>query len=356
MVFSELLLALPYKLAYNIAKSLRKSKNIHFYAADELDYIVFRNVNRKLSDVKIVAGNRKLAKLLRSKYGVDALLYPTFPDIIIMARHSLHKYPEKSILKIGMRHGPYHFKNFIGAEKYNRFDLFLLTSEIEVEQAKRIGITNSVAGGFPKSDDLFDENIISNSSRLKNEIFGNDKPTVLFSSTWDKSGISGVNIWYEQIESLANEFNVLVTLHPWTSKEIVTKVRATQGVYFIEGSDINPYLLMADCLVGDTSSIIAEYMLLDRPIITFEIPAKGRLSTEIVEMLEKVSFRISSADELHITIKLALESLSLHSSERHKAVEVMFAKGLGNHAEKASELIVEFAMKNGISITKGNKL
>lgn len=350
MVFSELFLALPYRLIWNLVHIFQRQKSVHFYAAEELDYVVFKNVHKLIPKVQIVASNKNLISILKNNYNIESLLYPTFPDLILMARHSLHKYPTNKILKIGMRHGPYHFKDFIGPEKYNRFDLFLLTSESEVKEARDIGIVKSISGGFPKSDDLYDPKKMIEAEIIKNEIFPNNKKTILFSSTWDKSGISSVNYWASELNRFTEKYNVLVTVHSWTNKDLIRKIKQTKLVYFIDSKDLNLYLHMTDCLISDTSSLIAEFMLLDRPIITFEIPAQKRLSENIVKMLEQTTYRIKQLDELSLTLETAFGSYIKNSEIRYKFIELMFNKNLGKHSLIASNIIKEFANENKILI------
>lgn len=342
MVFSELLLKLPYSIAWHFASMFRSKRSIAFYAHEELDYEIFKNVHIKLPQVKIIASNRKLADLLAGKYHIEAEVYPAFPDVVIMARHSIHKFPIQKIKKIGMRHGPYHFKNFIAADKYNRFDLFLFTSEIEAKQAEEFGIKVADCGGFPKCDSLLDENLRKKSAEKKSKLFSDDKPTLLFSSTWDKSGISGVNFWFDRISELSTEYNILVTLHPWIDKKYVEAIKSNKDIKFVESTELYEYMLMSDILIADTSSIIAEYMLLRRPIITFKIEPKGRLSQEIADMLSRSTFRVSDFDELKETIKDAYRSPSKHSEEVDECLKIMFAKDLGEHSKLASEKILNY--------------
>ncbi len=353
MVLSELFIKLPYGIAWHIAKLFRKKPIVCFYAHEELDYEVFKNLHKLLPFIEIIAANSKLARKLYNKYEITAKPYPHFPDVLIMARHSLHKFPMANIKKIGMRHGPYHFKNFISAEKYNKFDMFLFTSEREVEEAKALGIRVAECGGFPKSDSLFDSELKSQAISEKEKIFGNSKPTLLFSSTWYKSGLSGVSYWYERVSELSDSYNILVTLHPWTDKKYVEAIQSISSVKFVDSSELYLYMLMSDLLIADTSSIIAEFMLLRRPIITFKIPPKGRLSQEIANMLELSTFRVSNFDELSKTIKLALESPFTFSDEVEKYLKIMFADGYGHHSEVASAKILDYLHSIGFELQSG---
>lgn len=348
MVFSYYLIKYPYKLVWKTIQKFRIKKKIHFFVADEMDYIVFRNVHKFLPKVRLVAATPKIRKILQDKYAVKSQLYPSFPNAIIMARHSLHKYPEEKIIKIGMRHGPYHFKQFIGSAKYNRFDLFFMTSEKEVDESNEFGIVSAENGGYPKCDSLFDSERIKHTQVLKQKLFKSSKPTILFSSTWDKSKISAIDYWYNSLERFTQKFNVLVTVHPWTKQKYIDIIKKTENIIFIDTPDLTEYLLMADILISDTSSIIAEFMVLDKPIITFRVPVQGRLTDDIYQMIEDSTYRVDSLDEMDDIISMALQNPKYHSFQRIQYVNRMFAPDLGNHSILMARKIRDFLKTKGI--------
>lgn len=349
MVFSEILLKLPYCIIWYLKTKIKNKKTVAFYCHEVLDYEIFRNVHKFLPQISIIAKNQEIANTLSKRYRVKCKIYPAFPDVILMARHSLHLFPCKKIIKIGMRHGAYHFKNFISADKYNRFDLFFFTSQKEVEEAKTIGINNGSWGGFPKCDRLFDKDFTDEITKFKEENFDPSKKSLLFSSTWDGSGLSGVDFWYDKLHEIADKYNIFVTLHPWVAKNKVEKIKATNNVYFIENyDDIYKYILIADAFVADTSSIIAELMLTGKPIITFRLPQGGRLTKEIYDLLEKYTIRVNNFQELKEEIsKLEVNKREIDYSE---CLELFFSDGIGRHGQMMAKKITEFLFKKGIKL------
>ncbi len=349
MVFSEILLKIPYSLVWKIFNIFRKDQLIAFYCHELLDYEIFRNVHKLLPKVQVIAKNKKLSNELKAKYNINCLNYPAFPDVVIMARHSLHLFPTPNIIKIGLRHGAYHFKQFISAEKYNKFDLFLFTSISEVEQATKLGIKNAEYGGFPKCDTLFDGTTKNAAYKLKQMLAYPGKPTILFSSTWDKSGIAGVHFWYDRLEELSKKYNVVVTLHPWVSKSIVDRIRNTKNVRLISNDEIYQYMLISDAFVADVSSIIAEFMLVGKPIFTFKIPIKGRLSEEIYDLLEKYTIRISNFDEFNKEISKVLQDKT-KKWDYEDCLNLFFSGNLGQHSQIMADKIKDFLLTKGIEI------
>lgn len=349
MVFSELLLAIPYKIVNSIKSLIIQEKFVYFYIENMHDYFVMKNIIPHFPNAKIGVKNKSL-QIELAKFGINSEKYPIFPSAVIMARHALHKFPDSNILKIGMRHGPYHFKDFISPKKYNKFDLFLFTSETEAREAAEIGINCGAIGGYSKLDEMYLESNLLMSQNLKKHIFNNSKPTILFSATWEKSGLSAVDKWFDKLEQLTDKYNVLVTLHAWCSDEIKSKIKNTQGVYFIDSYDNHLFLLMADVMIADTSSIIGEFNTLNKPIITFKIPQKGRLPQQIVSMLDEMTYRIEKFEDLIPMIDYALHNSIKLAQKRKYYNGVMLHQPLGNHAKKASDIINETLRKSGFVV------
>jgi len=343
MVFSYYLWKIPYSIIWEIKNFIKKNEDVVFYCADELDWIVFRNVHKYLNDVNIVAKNRKV-QLDLQKLGIKSSLMPAFPKTVIMARHALHKFPYKKIRKIGMRHGPYHFKKMISKDKYNAFDMYFFTSSKELEIAEKLGITSGAIGGFPKLDQAFDGSITDDNIRKLKQKINIDpaKKTILFSTTWEKSGMSAGEKWYARLDELTSSYNILVTLHPWVSKIIRQKIENTPNVFLIKTPEILPYLILSDIMVSDTSSIIAEFCALNKPIITFKIQDSHRLTEEIKNMLREISEQINTFDELKSILSKVLKNPSKKQEQRQIYNTIMFDKLDGKTSERIVESIIKY--------------
>ena len=131
-----------------------------------------------------------------------------------------------------MRHGPYHFKRMTKAANYNQFDLFMFSSSKDLEMAVDIGVKVGKAIGFPRLDPALDgsigpEDIASLSSTLN---LKPGLPTLLFTATWSKSGMSAVDKWYDRLDAFTSQYNVLVTLHPWTESKYRDAIYSTEGL------------------------------------------------------------------------------------------------------------------------------
>jgi|VirMetMinimDraft_7_1064189.scaffolds.fasta_scaffold14429_2 CDP-glycerol glycerophosphotransferase (TagB/SpsB family) len=326
MVLSYYLLKIPYTIVWEVRNILGLNKDIMLYCANALDYQIFSSVQKHiLNNVKVIAKDKKAQQELE-EIGVESVLYPAFPKGVIMCRQAGYKFPASRMIKVGMRHGAYTFKPFANTKGYNLLDYFYMTSNREVERAKDKGINCGLAIGFPKLDPFFDGSITS--GRV-NEIradagIDNARPTILFTATWNDSGISAVNIWFDKLASLTKKYNLLVTVHPWTSTEIKHKIATTKGVYLIKTVDVVPYIKVADICIGDTSSILAECCALDKPIITFKVADGKRTDKEVKQLISEFTTQINSLDELDKNIELLLTNPDMKKVQRANANKVMF--------------------------------
>ncbi|PID29638.1 MAG: hypothetical protein CR982_02315 [Candidatus Cloacimonadota bacterium] len=336
------LIMIPYKFIWKLLSLFNRTSGIDFLCGNIVDYFCFRPVHKLMPKVRIVARNRRVQKDLKS-IGIDSVLYPTFPKVIIIARHLTRKFPVKEIVKIGMRHGAYHFKDFVSKDKYNAFDSFFVTSKKEVEIAKTKSITSCKAIGFPKIDPMFNGEIGADLllKTKKSLNIDDSKPIILFTATWNKSSYSAINRWYDKLDQLTEKYNILVTVHQWTTKEVKDKVIATKGIKYLSDKDILKYLMIADLMVGDTSSIIAEFCSLDKPIITFELPEYKRFTSEIITMLKEISFRVETFDQLLETLPIALKERGKHKKFREKYNKIMFDDLDGRASERARDQILK---------------
>ncbi len=81
-----------------------------------------------------------------------------------------------------------------------------------------------------------------------------------------------------------------------------------KNIIFIEEMDATKYLMIADVLIGDYSSIIGEFCAFNKPIITFKVPDSDRTIPEIQTLLKNISIQINNFDELENAIKFSLEN------------------------------------------------
>ncbi len=340
MKVSEYFLTFPYYVTWHTQKLFKAgAPTIDFYIGEVMDYYVMLGVIKRMPQARIVAKNFKVRRELKEK-NIDSILWPTFPDVVIMARHALHEYPIKNVLKIGMNHGPYIFKDMIKAKKYNAFRYFFMSSQEEVDLGVKAGVVSGVTVGYPKLDPAFNGDITPGQLRNLGTQLKLDpsKKNILFSATWDKSGMSAIHMWYNRLEPLKERYNILVTLHPFMSESYRKAIEANKSVVYIKDANNIPYLMLADVLVSDTSSIIAEFCSLDKPIVTFKVNTGKRLKKEIVDLISSVSISIESFGQLEPALEEALTNDRLQP-QRAIANQRFFSSLDGKASERAAKMI-----------------
>ncbi len=104
----------------------------------------------------------------------------------------------------------------------------------------------------------------------------NASKVLLYAPTFSPKLTSAPHL-VEQIKSLAKnypDYLILLKFHPLMAEnwlEVYRKLaQETPNIIFETEKNIIKFLLMADIMISDTSSVIYEFLLLDKPVITFK--------------------------------------------------------------------------------------
>lgn len=330
----------PYKLGWYIAKLFNKNRKLVFYCGDPLDYEMFLPIKKHLPKIEFVAKNNKTRKYFNSKK-VEYLRMPVFPQAVIMARHSPYKFPVNQIIKIGFDHGLYQFKRWTAPENYNRFDKYFVSSQEQVQTAINLGITTTEAIGYPKLDKAFNgtynESYLDSVKTSLN--INRDKKTIIFTSTWDVSGLSALDRWIDRVNELTEDYNLLLTVHTWTDQRKIEKLKSIKQAIFLDEYDVTPFIMISDVFIGDYNSLIGEASALDKPIITFRVPKSNRSINAIREMIKSISIQIDQFDEIKDAITRSIENPNEKKLQRTDANNLMFLALDGQAGKRAADSI-----------------
>ncbi|VAW63384.1 Putative glycerophosphate (or ribitol phosphate) transferase relatede to lipopolysaccharide core biosynthesis [hydrothermal vent metagenome] len=140
--------------------------------------------------------------------------------------------------------------------------------------------------GWPKLDPLFNPDLcdLSPYDDFKSTV-APDKPVVFYASTFSPS-LTSAPYLIETIRALSksSRWYWLVTLHPKMPDDIVAQYKAMEGdnFTFVDSHyDVLPLLKAADVMLCDTSSIALEYLLLNKPLVTFKAKVPGNYAINI---------------------------------------------------------------------------
>jgi CDP-glycerol glycerophosphotransferase (TagB/SpsB family) len=122
--------------------------------------------------------------------------------------------------------------------------------------------------GWPKLDPLFGDD----GGAAQALCPADGRPVVLFGSTFTERLSSAPHLHAEIARLIAGgEWYWLLTLHPKSDPALFERYRALQGANarFVDSDRIVPLLRAADVLVSDTSSIVSEFVVQEKPVVTF---------------------------------------------------------------------------------------
>jgi hypothetical protein len=148
--------------------------------------------------------------------------------------------------------------------------------------------------GWPALDPLFDLSGVEKKN----------KPTVLMCSTFSRALTCAPHL-FDTVKKLSEtgKWHWLVQFHPKMSVDIVEKYKSIQSenLTFIETDNVIPLLQQADVMVCDTSSVLMMFLMLNKPVVTFNniSPKEYMVNILDVNKLEaSIEYALAYPDEL----------------------------------------------------------
>lgn len=147
---------------------------------------------------------------------------------------------------------------------------------------RKYGFFKVYETGWCKADSLIKE---------RASVPRNIRPVILYSTTFTKS-ITSASHLFDAIQKLAymKEWDWILSFHPkFSDSEVLKKYRELArncpNVIFHEGGVVDAALLnRADVLLSDASSIIVEFMMLDKPVVTYRNTTPGSHLLNVTEV------------------------------------------------------------------------
>ncbi|MBE0507366.1 MAG: CDP-glycerol glycerophosphotransferase family protein [Marinospirillum sp.] len=191
------------------------------------------------------------------------------------------------------------------------FDLYCTHAARDTEKftelAAQYGTFAVAKTGWPKLDAL-----MGFAGQSKPSVRGADIPTVFFASTFSPS-ITAAPVLVDAIKKLVEtgRWRFKVTLHPKMDEVTMAQYRSISlpGYEFIEPeNDLFASMAEADLMLCDTSSIMYEFMFLDKPVVTYrtrnpgsfllDIDDTANLETAMQQALKQPVQQLKAAREL----------------------------------------------------------
>ncbi len=135
--------------------------------------------------------------------------------------------------------------------------------------------------GWPKLDIYYKKHESFNAEKQHLIDTHKSKKIILYAPTFSPK-LTSAPFLIEEIKDLAKnkEYLVLLKFHPLMDKKWIFEyeqlANTTENIIFLKDKDITKFLIISDLIVSDTSSVVYEFLLLNKPVITF-----NSISTQI---------------------------------------------------------------------------
>lgn len=206
------------------------------------------------------------------------------------------------------------FHGFAGEKKghfriRHYFDLYLtqgpyFTNRFN-ELKEKHGNFEVVQTGWPKLDSYGLNKTVYESEKKELLKKYDTSKIILYAPTFSPS-LTSATVLLEDIEKVATEtgFLILVKFHDLMSVSLINTYKSLdkkhKNIVFVEEKNIIKFLLLADLLISDTSSVIYEFLLLNKPVISFKtisqnirwdnLTEKGELTKSVFKNLKEDQF------------------------------------------------------------------
>ena len=335
-----------------------------FYIGQNYSFEILRPLQQE-----ILARDGKVAWFIegdevdKTKFHSNELVLASVPEIIDFAPIAVFV-PGNTVprfipgLKVEIFHG-FEWKKKGHYRIRDCFDLYctqgpLFTEEFnkirEKAKSKHFEVKET---GWPKIDTLFKAPAYEWQSKR-------DVPTLLYAPTFSPAFTSAPDL-YDEIKRLAldTKWQWLIKFHPKMPLEWIEKFRelSSDNIHIVDIESLASILQAADVIISDTSSIITEFALLNRPIVTYRnsVPEPHLIDIQQAQELEKAIEEAlePSAERMQ---KIQANVATLHpyrdggsSARLLDATSALITKGLSHLDKKPSNFIRELKMRIKLS-------
>lgn len=225
-------------------------------------------------------------------------------------------------LKVQIFHG-------LGEEKRGHyringlFDLYCTPGPAMTEKFEKLALKHRnflvKETGWPKLDH-FQLNV--DRGRRKSELGINpEKTVILYAPTFSPRYTSAGNLFKEIQMMKDRPYHWLLKFHTLMDQELSSNYRSLNEDYvtIIDDQNIIPYMESSDILLTDTSSVAYEFLMLNRPIITYRASARFGKGVNIIkphELFGAIIRSLEDPDEFTENRKFYLEDLHPYNDGR----------------------------------------
>ncbi len=241
------------------------------------------------------------------------------------------------------------------------FELFVATAkDAHDEWAQRFAFHEYTATGYPRNDVFFRPptshdllNVDLDTLKVFQDARRTGKPCIIYTPTYrDDSSSSwfakaGIERFAEHAK--AKDYAFVVNLHPY--EQVLTEEFRTRypNIRFVApGTDIYPIVRSADILFTDYSSLMFDFLLLDRPVVFYRpdnaiTQSRGFIEGRVNETPGAVA---SNPDELIAAIDGAVGFVRVPENDTYRTARHDLRKRLFDHIDgKSAERLCDRIME-----------
>ena len=242
------------------------------------------------------------------------------------------------------------FHGFAGEKKghfriRNYFDLYLTQgpyfTKVFLENKKIHKDFEVIETGWSRIDNLFKKNS-ELVKRKKNLLEKYNKDKILLYAPTFSPKLTSASYLKKEIISISDKtsYLLLIKFHPLMNdllkKEYENIVKENTNILIYNDNDITNLLKISDLLISDTSSVIYEFSLLNKPVITFNNIAKIKYWEDS-----------KKHKELKSLIEINLKN-DFFSKERETLIQNYHPNNDGRSALRMIQAVKEYIINNGV--------
>ncbi len=236
----------------------------------------------------------------------------------------------------GEKKGHFRIRNF--------FDLYLTQGpyftqrfEMLAQKHKNFKVTQT---GWCKLDTLYKHDSLIEERKRTLLQESSAKKVILYAPTFSPSLTSAKALLKEIVTLSQNpDYLLLIKFHDKMDKLLVQAYEAVlhDKLIISKERDITPLLKIADIMISDTSSVVYEFLLLDKPVITLNSHSEHILWKDIQE-----------AQQLQKSVKDALSEDKKTKENRQEIIALYHPYSDGNSAKRMVDATLAYIMEYGV--------
>jgi CDP-ribitol ribitolphosphotransferase / teichoic acid ribitol-phosphate polymerase len=224
------------------------------------------------------------------------------------------------------------------------FDLYLTQGPYFTNKFKELATKHEnftvMETGWCKLDELFTRT--TEIANVKKSLLSeyNVEHIVLYAPTFSPSLTSGVNLLYE-IEKLANREDILLIIkfHDRMDKGVIQEYQNLncKNLIISDKKSITELLQISDLMISDTSSVVYEFIFLDKPVVTLNS------QSENINWVD-----VADADEVENSVINILSGDDKFKDNRDKTIQEYHPYSDGKSAFRMINAVIEYKERYGV--------